>query len=627
VNSAPWDEKWKRAAFDKIENGMIKTGREFHAFNLLKNRVLKKALETMNTEIQNIMARANRYHQNGDYHQAKLLYQKILFSDPQNADALQYSGIIAMQCGDLDQAIQLIEKAVTIRPDSSVFHNNLAMAYKDNDQYELAQIHYKKALALNPNNSVLHFNLGALYQTCSQDEDARIAYEQSLRINPNQPLVHHNLCNLLLNHGDVKHAILSAKTAMELSPNNPEIQSNYLFSLNYSIDHSPEEIINAHLKWGQQYRRFNQKKSITQAKNRIHVGYVSPDFRTHSVSHFIEAVLSNHDLQYFDIYCYSNVKKPDDKTNALKKCGVKWRDIYYQKDDVVCNQIQADGIHILVDLAGHSSDNRLMVFAQRPAPIQVTYLGYPNTTGLSQIDYRLVDQNSDPDLNHFCGSEHRIYLPNGFLCYTPSDQAPLISQKKPSKHITFGSFNNLPKMNKHVISLWSELLKAIPDSRLLLKTNGFKVRRIQENYLECFQEYGVDPARIQLMAKVKGEKEHLSLYNEIDVALDTFPYNGTTTTCEALWMGVPVITLKGLSHAARVGESILNQIGLNDWIAHNETDYIKKAIYLAEHPDVCLSCRKHLRKQVAQSLLCKKELFVKTLEKIYCQLVRIFTLN
>jgi predicted O-linked N-acetylglucosamine transferase (SPINDLY family) len=574
----------------------------------------------MHSDIQNIMTQAIQYHQNGDYDHANQLYQKILISDPQNADALHYSGVIAMQHGKMERAIQLITRAIEICPDISGFHSNLALAYKDNDQLDSALDHYKKAVDLNPNNPVIYFNLGALYQNCSQYENAQIAYEKSLKMNPNQPLLYHNLGHLFLKMGYVQNAITSAKKAMALSPYDPEIQSNYLFALNYSIKHSPENIINEHLKWGQKYQC--SIKSDIHKSSRIHVGYVSPDFRDHSVSKFIQAILKHHDTKYFNIYCYSNVKKPDHVTNALIETDVKWRDIYYQDDQAVCDQIKSDGIHILVDLAGHSSNNRLMVFAKKPAPIQVSYLGYPNTTGLSQIDYRFVDQHSDPDLSRFSGSEHRMYLPYGFLCYSPSPHSPLITKKSFSKHTVFGSFNNLPKINQHVIVLWSKILKAVPDSRLLLKTHGFKVNRIKEEYLNNFKGQGIDPSRIQLLASVKKEKDHLSLYDEIDIALDTFPYNGTTTTCEALWMGVPVITLSGEIHAARVGESILNQTGLNVWIAKNETDYIKKAIYLAAHPDERNFCRQNLRDWLTQSLLCRKDLFLKALETQYYQFMR-----
>jgi predicted O-linked N-acetylglucosamine transferase (SPINDLY family) len=576
----------------------------------------------MVSDIQNRMAQAINYHQNGEYQQANQIYQQILISDPKNADALHYSGVIAMQTGDLERSIQLLEKAIAIQPNISGFHSNLAMAYKDNNQFQPALDHYQKALALSPKNPVIHFNLGALYQTYERFEDAFLSYEQSLAINPKQPLVYNNMGHLFLKCGDVQHAILSSKKAMALFPNDPEIQSNYLFSLNYSIDHSFETIINEHIVWGQQYSHIHPKTPLIKRHNRIRVGYVSPDFRKHSVSKFIQAILNHHNKQHFDIYCYSNVKKSDQVTKDLQQSGVYWRDIYFQNDDMVCKQIQADGIHILVDLAGHSSNNRLMVFAKKPAPIQVTYLGYPNTTGLKQIDYRFVDKYSDPDLSCFSGSEHRIYLPNGFLCYSPSEQMPLIAQKTPSKHITFGSFNNLPKINQHVIALWSKILKSVPDSRLLLKTNGFKSTRIQEKYLQYFQKFGIDTARIQLMATVKDENAHLSLYNEIDIALDTFPYNGTTTTCEALWMGIPVITLKGQHHASCVGQSILNQTGLNTWIAKNETDYIRKAIAMAERPEDRAYCRKHLRTCLEQSYLCRQDIFVPCLENVYCQLVQ-----
>ncbi|ETR71328.1 MAG: TPR repeat-containing protein [Candidatus Magnetoglobus multicellularis str. Araruama] len=301
---------------------------------------------------------------------------------------------------------------------------------------------------------------------------------------------------------------------------------------------------------------------------------------------------------------------------------VNWRDIFYLNDHAVCDLIQSDGIDILVDLAGHSSDNCLMVLARQPAPIQITYLGYPGTTGLSQVHYRLVDKHSDPDLTKYCGSEKRLHLPYGFLCYTPLEDAPLISQKTATKQVTFGSFNNLPKVNDRVIALWSKILKAKPGSQLLLKTYGFNDGVVQERYLAGFHQHGIDPDRIQLMGAVQDEKAHLSMYNAVDIALDTFPYNGTTTTCEALWMGVPVITMAGEHHAARVGVSILFQTGLDVWIARDEAEYIQKAIYLAERPDDRVYLRHHLRDWVRQSFLCQKEQFVRAFEGIVAQTIK-----
>jgi len=570
----------------------------------------------------NILDHAIHRHQEGHFGEANQIYQQILASDPQNADALHYAGVAAMQMGKIDIAITYLEQAIAIRPNIGSFHSNLALAYKDNNQFDKSYEHYQKALALAPDNPILHFNVGALFQSSSRLADASNAYMNSLKYNPNQPLVYHNLGNLLLKQGDVAAAIKTSQKAVEMSPDNAEFVSNYLFSLNYSIDHSPESVLNAHLKWGQTFANTDLPKPIKTVPDRIRVGYVSPDFREHAVAKFIQAILKHHNTERFEIFCYANVKKADHMTEKLKQLPIRWRDIYFLDDQSVCHQIQKDDIHILVDLAGHSASNRLIVFAMQPAPIQVTYLGYPNTTGLRQIQYRLVDQHSDPNLNHFCGSEKRIHLPNGFLCFTPPKNAPRILKKTSPKQITFGSFNNLPKVNMRVIALWSQILKALPESRILIKTKGFNDQIIQEKYLIYFQQYGIHRNRIQLMGEIKGEQGHLDMYNAVDIALDTFPYNGTTTTCEALWMGVPVITLVGVNHVAMVGKSILSQTGLKALIARDENEYIQKAVYLASHPEERANFTHNLRKLMVSSNLCRADFFVEALESVYTSFVK-----
>jgi predicted O-linked N-acetylglucosamine transferase (SPINDLY family) len=282
--------------------------------------------------------------------------------------------------------------------------------------------------------------------------------------------------------------------------------------------------------------------------------------------------------------------------------------------------VRKDGIDILVDLAGHTAENRLLVFARKPAPVQITWLGYPNTTGMPVMDYRLTDEIADPpgeaDQYH---SETLIRLPDGFLCYSPPDDAPDVSglPARQTGRITFGSFNNLPKINEAVIALWSRLLLQIPQSDLLLKSKQFADAHVRQRYLDLFTSHGIEAERITLLQRVSSTAGHLAIYDRVDIGLDPFPYNGTTTTCEALWMGVPVISLRGDRHAGRVGASILTHVSLQELVAADEDQYIRVGIKLARELDELEGLRKSLRARMQASVLCDGRAFARTMENIF----------
>jgi len=302
-----------------------------------------------------------------------------------------------------------------------------------------------------------------------------------------------------------------------------------------------------------------------------------------------------------------------------------WRNISGLKDKQIVDLIKEDNIDILVDLAGHTSGNKLKVFTHKPAPIQINWLGYPNTTGLKTIDYRFTDNIADPkDESDMFYSEQLIRLDNGFLCYQGNNSIPVCNELPyfNNEYITFASFNNLAKINPQLLKLWSQILLLIPKSKLILKSKQFSDSITNSRYLELFTKEGIEPDRIKLYSWLSDNNEHLKLYNSIDITLDSFPYNGTTTTCESLWMGVPTITLKGTKHASRVGASILTQTGLEEFIVNNEEDYILKAIDMAKHPEYLQSIRKSLRQSMENSTLCNGSLFAKKIEKTYLDLLK-----
>ena len=356
------------------------------------------------------------------------------------------------------------------------------------------------------------------------------------------------------------------------------------------------------------------------SNTKIKVGYVSGDFRTHSISHFFKPLLLAHNRDNFTIYCYSNVTRPDDITTYIKANTDYWRNIAGVDDKDAADQVKEDKIDILVDLAGHTANNRLLVFGYKPAPVQVAWLGYPNTTGMTAINYRFTDLIADPPGADSRYTEKLIRLKNGFLCYS-GDESIEVSSSPCLKngHITFGSFNNLPKLTSEVISLWSEILRTLPNARLLLKCRQFNNKGVRSRFRKIFKKNRISFKRVQLVPMLPDPKDHLKLYNKVDIALDTFPYNGTTTTCEALWMGVPVVTLRGDRHAGRVGASILTHTGLGNLVAEDLDQYKNIALHLAGaiQNGYTLNSRSFMK----ASSLCNSALFAKNVETAYIKMV------
>jgi len=353
---------------------------------------------------------------------------------------------------------------------------------------------------------------------------------------------------------------------------------------------------------------------------RIKIGYVSPDFRRHSVASFIESTLKTHHHEEFEVFCYSDVLSPDTITKRLQNHADQWRNITGVTDENVAELIRKDRIDILIDLAGHTGGNRILLFARKPAPVQVSWIGYPATTGLAAMDYKIVDAFTDPlGMTEEFYTEKLIRMPGSFLCYQPEKVSPGVGPLPAlsSGHITFGSFNYFPKVSSEAAALWSAILNALPNSRLILKSRTFSDDAASEDALAIFTRHGLSADRIELLSSVPAFTEHLDMYNLIDIALDTFPYNGTTTTCEALWMGVPVITLAGKTHASRVGTSLLSNIGLPDFIAESPEEYLQIAITIANDIPRLQSVRMNIRSSMLRSAVMDAKRFTGNLEQCY----------
>jgi len=479
-----------------------------------------------------------------------------------------------------------------------------------------------------------YHHLGMLLGELGRLAEAVQTFQKALQFQPDQPQVLNNLGAVLQNQGRLSEAVEAFRRAIALKPDFYGAYSNLLLSLHYLPDISAETLQAEHEQFGvllvdnASIELETLATPSTLQSDRLRVGYLSPDFRQHPVAHFIRPILEQHDPKQIELFCYSNVAQPDAATTELRQLAHHWREIQTQSDEAVIAQIRADNLDILVDLAGHTAGNRLQVLAHKPAPIQLTYLGYPNITGLSTVDYRLTDAISEGIQNangksQFLNSDLQLAcLPNGFLCYSPPSNAPKVNELPALQkgYVTFGSFNHLPKINQQVLETWSQILAQLPTARLLLKTIPLSDAGTKTLFEQRLVQAGLPLDRVDLVGYVSAQAEHLAMYHQVDIALDTFPYNGTTTTCEALWMGVPVVTLQGERHAGRVGSSLLSSVGQVGWIAETINTYVTLAINLSRNLEQLATLRTTLRSQVAESSLCDGVGFTRTLEHLYRKL-------
>ncbi len=514
----------------------------------------------------------------------------------------------------------MYQKVVDLNPDYYQSYLNIGNLLTETKKFKEAEDAYNKFIKIKPDLDLGYLNLANLHKTLNRYKDAIKNYLKAIKINPNQSESYYNLANTFLKIGEINKAKLSYEKAIEIDPSNPKFISNKLLILNYHPDLDQKYIYEQHLLFDKQFTK-NKTKLISKTKNynlnkKLKIGYISPDFRRHSVSFFFESLIKNHNNEFVESFCYYNNDIIDDTTKRIKNYCKNWRSIVHKSNENVIQKIKDDNIDILVDLCGHSAGNRLLVFAAKPAPLQITYLGYPNTTGLSMIDYRITDKIADPEgISDFFNSEKLIRLSNCFLCYSGNDEFK-IKNSLPyhnNNFITFGSFNNFNKINAKVIEAWSSILKSIPKSKLILKNsdNNFDSRSI----LNKFSNEGVNIDNIFIYNKIPEMKDHMNLYNSIDIALDTFPFNGATTTFEALWMGVPVITFSGKTHASRVSSSILYNLNLKTLIAKDVMDYQKKVVEISNNDKFLLEMRQGLRNLMKNSYLCDGKSFANEVEK------------
>lgn len=584
---------------------------------------------------------------------------------PDFAEGYFQAGCLLLDLVQSESAIRLFEEALAHKPDYALAYNNMGIAYRILNKPEQEELQYRQALTQDPELAEAYCNLGLmLYNQHRYDEalpilleaaylkpdfldvhralgstykglnrlaEAVASFERALEINPEDPATYAGLAGTYLQQCRHQEAIQSYRKSAKLAPGVIAFHGNILMGLHYAPDFDPEETYREHKKWGDayqasvvQYRRpYHRDRDL---KRPLRIGYISGDFKLHSVSLFFEHVYNHHDHEQFQIHCYSNVPKPDVVTERMREKADVWHDISKISSDFdVATLIHEDKVDILVDLAGHTGYSRLQVLALKPAPIQATYLGYPNTTGLSLVDYRITDSYADPPaLTDGFHTEKLIRLPKSFLCYNPIDAFPQVSELPAlsSGVVTFGCCNNPTKITPNVIEVWSNILRQLPQSRLLLKNQRYTDSSVREIFWNYFESYGVGRDQVVLVGDRQGFTEHFQIYNEMDIGLDPFPYNGTTTTCETLWGGVPVVVLAGNAHVCRVGVSILSNVGLPDLIGETPDDYVQIAVDLARDLPRLRELRHNLRSLMEASPLRDPQAHARALERAYRQMWR-----
>ena len=599
----------------------------------------------------------------GDAETALTHFDKVLASNPRHYEALNNKTAALIEAGRHREAEEVANEALRLYPQSAPLHVNLGNVYAELPKAREAAEAYRKALELDPQSEEAALSLAALLGSQellaraieflkkqilikgeSPDRLCRLAMAQVgqkaysdaqntcrriLEKHPNHIAALVTLSNAVGALGNAEEAMSITQQVIALRPDLSSIHSNILFESTYSEKLSRQEIFELHLEWASRHEHpllqrpaYRKPRPLAADGNRrLRIAYVSGDFSSHPVGFLIRDILRDHDKRRFETWCYSQVTFPCHVTEQIKSFADHWNDCFFLNDEQLAERIAEDEIDILVDLSGHTAKNRLRTFAMRPAPVQATWIGYFHSTGLSSIDYFITDPYSTPLDGGQYFSEQPVYLPHSRFCYSPPTYAPDVRDLPCERngYITFGSFNRLSKLTPPVVETWSAILSALPESRLILKTSGLQEEEGKERIRAQFAHYGIDTNRLDLRGP-SNHHEMFDQYGEIDIGLDPFPFNGGMTTLETLWMGIPVIALRGDSVVSLQSTALLENIGLRELIFDSTQTYIAGAIALAHAPRHLDRLRQEMRIRMTRSPLCQPEVFTHELEFLYLRM-------
>jgi predicted O-linked N-acetylglucosamine transferase (SPINDLY family) len=550
---------------------------------------------------------------------------------PQYPEALSNLGNALCDQGRADEAVACYEQAVALKPDYAEAHNNLGNALTEQGRLEEAIAHYEQALAVKADYPAALSNLGNVFLAQGELSRAIALYERALIIEPDHHSALSNLGQAFQIRGELDEAVACYERVLAIRPEAASMRSNLLLVRASHISFDPASYLAAAAQWDVHYERFDANRSTAQLRRdplvgrRLRIGYVSGDYLDHAVSHFIERLFAHHDRARVELFAYATAAKSDAVTERLRGLIDHWVSLVGLPDTAARERIVSDGIDVLVDLSGHTAHNRLGVFALRSAPVQVHYLGFFASTGLSQMDYWIGDAVLTPPETDGHFREQVWRLPRVWVTYDAESAAP-----EPGWHpsvdgtVWLGSFNRMAKLTPQTIALWSRVLRELPEGRLLLKTKEFADAANRHRLLEAFASHGIEADRIALMDRgtTLDWPGQMSLYDRVDIALDPVGgVGGGTTTCDALWMGVPVITLAGDRMATRMTASMLTAIGRPEWIARDEAEYVAKVVALARDVDRRTALRSEQRARMAASPLCDAPGLARALEAAFAAMV------
>lgn len=546
--------------------------------------------------------------------------RKALQIDPKHAKARSNLGMILQRKGAYDLAGQAYREALDSDPELGQARYNLGTLLLAQGRTTEAIDELRRAEALDPRRADWQAALGYAYERGSRPLEAIAALERALATDPALASAHEALANCRVNMGEAQAALEGFRRAIELEPGRQTAHSNMLFAMNYVPDLTPDAVFAEHVAWARRYRTGKPARGHANdpsPERRLKVGYLSPDFRNNAVAYFIKPVLERHDRAGVEVVCYSDVEAEDELTEDLRALADTWRRTAWLTNDELEERIRADEIDILVDLTGHTTGGeRMPLFARKPAPVQATWLGYLNTTGLDAMDYRIADALACPPGMEAYHSERIVRQPDSQWCYDPLATWPEVGPLPAGREgpVTFGSFNNLAKVVPEVLGLWARVLNSVPGSRLVMVGAGLD--QIRSRFAQRIAAGGADPGRVEFFDRMPLDR-YFAMHNRVDINLDTFPFTGGTTTFHSLWMGVPVVTLAGRHVASRGGVSILSALGLSDLIADSERRYVEIAASLAADRPRLERLRGELRQRLQRSALMDAKRFTEALESAY----------